>query len=353
MNYFVNKHIKGTERIYPMQGRRNYLRYDMNENPEGLPDDFVEMVKKEINSEFLAVYPEQGSFIRKYAAYINKLPHNVMVANGSDMAIRYILETFGEAGKEVLTVSPSFEMYRVHCSILGYNCVQVEYNSDFSISLDKILSHINDNTRVVVLVNPNNPVGNVYNDKEIEAIVSKAKQVGAVVIIDEAYYYFYNKSSIVLIEEYDNLIVLRTFSKLFSLAACRLGIIISSEGIINNIKKSALSFDVNAIALLFGERLLEHPEIEMNLIKAEKEGKKYILNELEKHGYTYRTGCGNFIFIKPRKSVEILTKDLKQKHKVLVKSYACELLRPYIRVTTGSINAMKKFLAAFFETDER
>ena len=353
MNYFVNEHIRDTERIYPMQGRRNYLRYDMNENPEGLPDDFVEIVKKEINSEFLAVYPEQGSFIRKYAAYINKLPHNVMVANGSDMAIRYILETFGEVGKEVLTVSPSFEMYRIHCSILGYNCVQVEYNSDFSISLDKILSNINDNTRVVVLVNPNNPIGNVYDDKEIEAIVNKARHVGAVVIIDEAYYYFYDKSSIENIEKYDNVIVLRTFSKLFSLAACRLGVIISSEEMITNIKKSALSFDVNAIALLFGERLLENPDIEKNLIEAEREGKKYILSELKKHGYTYRTGCGNFIFIKPQKHVEIITEELKQEHNVLVKSFSCELLRPYIRVTTGSINAMKKFLVAFFEVDKR
>ena len=139
----------------------------MNENPEGLPKDFIEMVKKEITPEFLATYPEQGRFLKKYANYIKMPLENIMAANGSDMAIRYIFETFGELGKDVVTVSPSFEMYRVHCSILGYNCVQIEYDDNFTLSVDKIVAAINDRTRIVVLVNPNNPVGNTYSENEI------------------------------------------------------------------------------------------------------------------------------------------------------------------------------------------
>lgn len=351
MNFFVNKNIRDTKRIYPMQERSKYLRYDMNENPEGLPKDFIEMVKKEITPEFLATYPEQGRFLEKYASYTKMPLENIMATNGSDMAIRYIFETFGELGKDVVTVSPSFEMYRVHCSILGYNCVQIAYDDNFTLSIDKIVAAINDRTRIVVLVNPNNPVGNTYSEREIEVIVNRANESGAIVIIDEAYHYFYNKTSLDLIKKYNNVIVLRTFSKLFSLAACRLGVIIASSVIINNVKKSALSFDVNSLALLFAERLLEHPEIEKRLMQSEKEGKQYLLMELSRQGYEHREGKGNFIFVKPRKKPCALAEELKQKHRVLVKTFSQELLSSYIRVTTGSVGSMQKFLKLFFQAD--
>ena len=125
MKYYVNEDIKNTVRIFPMQGRYEYHRYDMNENPEGLPGDFVESVLQEITPEFLAIYPEPDRFLYKYAEFIGADYENVLTTNGSDMAIRYLLETFGEKGKEVVTVSPSFEMYWVNCSILGLKHVPV------------------------------------------------------------------------------------------------------------------------------------------------------------------------------------------------------------------------------------
>ncbi|MBQ5345078.1 MAG: aminotransferase class I/II-fold pyridoxal phosphate-dependent enzyme, partial [Acidaminococcaceae bacterium] len=171
---FVNENIKRTERVFPMQGRYGYLRYDMNENPEGLPEDFVNSVLKEITPEFLAIYPEPDRFLCKYAKSLNIDFENVMATNGSDMAIRYLLETFGEPGKDVVTVSPSFEMYWVNCNILGLHHVPVSYESNLTISIDKITAAITENTRVVVLLNPNNPVGNVYTQEEAEAVIRKA-----------------------------------------------------------------------------------------------------------------------------------------------------------------------------------
>ena len=85
----------------------------MNENPEGLPKNFVDSVMQEITPEFLAVYPEPDRFLKKYASYIGAEYENVLTTNGSDSAIRYLLEIFCEKGKEVLTVSPSFA-----CTIL-------------------------------------------------------------------------------------------------------------------------------------------------------------------------------------------------------------------------------------------
>ena len=140
---FVNENIKNTERVFPMQGRYGYLRYDMNENPEGLPEEFVKSVLKEITPEFLAIYPEPDRFLHKYAHSLNVGYDNVMATNGSDMAIRYLLETFGEPGKDVVTVSPSFEMYWVNCNILGYHHVPVSYEPDLTIRIEKITDAIN------------------------------------------------------------------------------------------------------------------------------------------------------------------------------------------------------------------
>lgn len=348
---YVNGNIKNTVRVFPEQGRYDYLRYDMNENPEGLPEEFVQSVLKEITPEFLAIYPEPDRFLRKYADFIGVRYENVLATNGSDMAIRYLLETFGEPGKEVVTVSPSFEMYWVNCSLLGLKHVPVPYEEDLTISIDKIISAIGDDTRIVVLLNPNNPVGNVYTEEELRKVIKRAKEVGAIVVIDEAYHYFYPKTFLRYAVEEENVILLRTFSKLYSIAACRIGVIISNPELIHYVKNAKLTFDVNSIALLFAERILDEPGLTERLIQVEQEGKDYILRELSSRGYECRDCRGNFIFIKPRQNARQLAGRLKEEKRVLVHAYGKGLLSDYIRVSVGSKAAMKLFLDAFLETD--
>lgn len=349
--FYVDEHIKNTYRVFPRQGRYGYYRYDMNENPEGLPADFVREVCKEITPEFLAIYPEPDKFLHKYADFIGVKYENVLTTNGSDMAIRYLLETFGQEGKEVVTVSPSFEMYAVNCSILGLKHKPVAYEPDLTISVDKIVDAIGVDTRIVVLLNPNNPVGNVYTQQELERVLEKSRQVGAVVIIDEAYHYFYDKTFLEYALKEENVIVLRTFSKLMSLAACRLGVIISNPQIISYVKNARLTFEANSIALLFAERILDHPEMVDTLIAIERQGKEYVLGELKKHGYWCRDCRGNFIFVKPHGDAKQVADRLEQEKKVLVHAYGNPLLKDYLRVSVGSEKAMKIFLDAFLEVD--
>lgn len=351
MKFYINKNIKNTERVFPQQGRYGYKRYDMNENPEGLPKEFVESVVKEITPEFLSIYPEPDRFLNKYANFIGVKYENLVATNGSDMAIRYILETFGEQGKDVITVAPSFEMYWVNCCILGLNYVPISYEYDLSMNVDKILNAITNNTRIIVLLNPNNPVGNVYSEKELSSIVNKSKSVGAIVIIDEAYHYFYPKTFLEYALKEENVIVLRTFSKLFSIAACRLGVIISNPNIIHYIKNAKLTFDVNSIALLFGEKILDNPQLVKSLISIEKEGREFVLNSLKQRGYECKDCNGNFIFIKPKHDARYIAKKLENKKKVLVHPYSNPLLKDFIRVSTGSKQAMQVFLDAFYEVD--
>lgn len=348
---YVNNNIKNTVRVFPSQNRYNKYRFDMNENPDGLPAEFVNTVLKEITPKFLTVYPEPDVFIHKYADFVGVKPENVTVTNGSDMGLRYIMETFGEVGKDVVTVSPSFEMYWVNCCILGYHHVPVPYEKDLTINIKAILNAITHNTRIVSLLNPNNPVGNVYSENEVSQVINKAKSVGAIVIIDEAYHYFYPKTFLDLALRYDNVIILRTFSKAFSIPALRLGVIISNPEIIHYVTNSKMTFDVNSVALLFGERLLEHPELLQAVVDSENEGKKYTLEKLRENGYECRDCKGNYIFVKPRHNAKEIAKRLDKEKDILVHAYSNDLLKDFLRVSVGSVDTMKIFLNAFMELD--
>lgn len=351
MNVHVNPFIRNMTRIFPSQGRYGKLRYDMNENPEGLPKEFVDSVLSEITPEFLAIYPEPDRFLRKYAKFIGVQFENLVCTNGSDQAIRYILETFGEVGKEVVTVAPSFEMYWVNCMLLGYKHVPVAYEEDMSIDIRKIVNAITEDTRAVVLLNPNNPVGNVYTDAEFLAVQRRAEEVGAVVIIDEAYHYFYAKTFLKVAIERPNVVVLRTFSKLMSLAACRLGVVIANAELAHYVRNNRLTFDANSVALLFAERLIDRSDIVQELIRTQQEGKDYCLEELRKRGYWCRDCTGNFIFLRPNHDAHEVSNRLEKEFNVLVHPYGNPMLKDLIRVSTGSKSAMSKFLDAFVVAD--
>ena len=130
-----------------------------------------------------------------------------------------------------------------------------------------------------------------------------------------------------------------------------MGVIISNPEIIHYVKNARLSFDANSIALLFAERILDHPEMVEELIRIENEGKAYTLEELRKKGYECRDCRGNFIFVKPHHNAKEVAERLEKENQVLVHPYGNELLKDDIRVSVGSKEAMKIFLDAFFEVD--
>ena len=353
MSYYVNPNIKDTYRVFPRQDRYGYGRYDDNENPEGLPKAFVDSVLKEITPEYLATYPEPDKFLKKYAEFIGVGFENVYATNGSDHGIRVILETFGEQGKEVVTVSPTFEIYWVCCSLLGLKHKPVIYNDDFTIRIEQILDAITEDTRVVVLLNPNSPIGNLYSEKEVERVVDKAKKVGAVVVLDEAYHYFYEKTFLDFALKNENVILIRTFSKLMSLAGCRIGVVVGCPEIVHYVKNSRLGYELNSVGLLFAERLMEHPEIIQDLIRQEKDGKSYFVSELQKYGYWFMDCHGNYVLVKPKHDAHEISKLLEEKKKILVHPYGNAMMKEMLRVTVGSRNAMEYFMNAFLELDNK
>lgn len=352
MSYYVNDNIKKTVRVFPMTKRNGYLRLDMNENPSGLPKDFIESCKEKITGEFLATYPCESDFYKAYSTFIDVNSSSIIATNGSDSAIRYVIQTFGKPGKNVVTVDPTFGMYGVNCSIFGLRQVCVPYNEDLSFDTQKLVNAIDTNTSIAILVNPNNPMGDAFSIGDAKSIIQKAHLCGAIVLIDEAYHYFYDKTFLPLLSEFDNVLVLRTFSKLFSLAALRLGVIIGNNTLIDYIRRARLTFETNSTALLFASELLKRRDIITSLINSEREGKRYLTQILLSSGYKIIECKANFLLIAPKSSVKHTEDALREKHKILIHTFNSGVLKDYIRVTTGEVAIMKKFYSAFIDCDK-
>lgn len=340
---YIDERIKNTYRVPQPEGRGKYLRLDQNENPDGIPQWLFDRVIDKITPEFLSIYPEETELTEKFARKLGLKLNNVTLTDGSVVGMGYAIKVFGEEGKTILCVTPSFGMYKVYGEMVGMNAKLLKYEQDFSFDINKILSSIDSTVGIVVLVNPNMPVGNTYTREDIESIVKKAHQNNALVIIDEAYYYFYNQSSIDLIEKYDNVLLLRTFSKMLSIPALRIGAIISNPEIIRCINNYKPHYTVNSIALLFGEAIIDnYDRVIKELKELYEEGKEYIYSELEKNGYRYIPSNGCFVCFKPKnKSSEELTNLLKD-NGILVLCGTGDL-SGYLRLTI----AHKKYMEAF------
>lgn len=347
---YVNKNLINLERVRSKQGRMGYLKLDSNENPEGLPEEFFSKVMGKISREYVATYPEPEILKDEIAEYLGVKSENLIINNGSDEAIKSIFEVFGEEGKNLVTVWPTFAMYMVYGKMYGMNHVKVNYNDDFTFNFDNLLEKIDSNTGIVSLLNPNNPIGTVYTEEQARQIIEKADSVGALVVIDEAYHYFYKGTFVNLIKEYKNVIVLRTFSKLCSMAGLRIGFAVADESLIMHLEKIRQTFNVNTIAIKFAREILKEPTLIDDLIKIEKEGRDFIINKIKESGREYFAKNGNYVFIKCNKPVDEVFNKLEDK-KVLVKKYSDDFLKDYIRISTGSVAVMEKFWNIFEQID--
>lgn len=348
--YKLKAGIEELYRVSPHQGRGSYLRLDMNENPEGLPRDFFDKVISKLTPELLAMYPETGVLTKKLADYLGVAQDMITLSNGSDEAIKCIFEVFGNSGN-VVSVYPTFEMYAVYSKMYRLEHRIINYRDDFSVKIEDILDNIDQDTCIVSLLNPNNPIGNVYGLKETERIIEKAAECGALVAIDEAYHYFYPNTFIELTKMYDNVLVTRTFSKLCSIAGCRIGYAVGNPKIISLLSKVRGTYCVNAVALTFAEAILDEKDLIPELIKKEKAGRDFVLASLKENGYNHYAENGNYIFIKPHRPAGEVSEALAAE-KILVKTYSHPLLKDYVRITTGGVEPMKTFCETFYKIDK-
>lgn len=351
--YYLESKVEKLHRIFDQNERKDYLRLDLNENPGGLPKEFVASVLKEVTPQLVAQYPETLHFTEVLADYLNTDISHLCLVNGSAEGIRYIIQAFTSPNGRIVGVVPSYFMFQVYSEMYGREFIKVPYNEDLSMDVDNIIAELTDDTQLLILLNPNNPMGNVYTDEEFERILSAARKKQITILIDEAYHYFYPKTFIRYALEGEHIFITRTFSKLFSMAGCRLGYVAGWPEGVKMVQKMCTPHNTNAFAMLFAEKVLTTPGMTEDLIRNFKLGREYLVSWLDEKGYAHKGEAGNFIFIKPRTDAQRIVDRMKAEKKILIKNYpGVGEFGNCLRVSIGERKYMEQFTAALEDLDK-
>ena len=190
-------------------------------------------------------------------------------------------------------------------------------------------------------------------DEEFERIIKAANEKQVTVLVDEAYHYFYPKTFIDYALNKEHIFVTRTFSKLFSLAGCRLGYVAGWPEGVKMVQKLCTPHNTNAFAMKFAEEIITHPEVLQSLIDNFKEGRNWLISTLDANGYAHKGEAGNFMFIKTKTDAEKIVSRMKAEKKILIKSYPnVGNFGTCLRVSIGEKKYMELFWNALVELDK-
>ena len=233
------------------------IRLDANENPFSLQEPLKKKLLEEMGKVDFNRYPEAGSpgLREKYAQYFGVDRDLVMLGNGSDELIQILCLTFKGKINGVLVPVPSFVMYKIIAVNTGNKVVEIPLDQNFDLDTDAMLAKMEMNFPALVFLSyPNSPTGNLFSRDKIEAIIKKTP---GVVVVDEAYASFSGHTLVPLLKKYDNLIILKTLSKL-GMASMRLGFLIGNKDIISQLDKVRLPYNINSLSQIAANFFLDY-----------------------------------------------------------------------------------------------
>lgn len=285
--------------------------------------------------------PEYGILRKEIGSYTKVKMQNIFVSNGGDEIIDLLLRLVLNEGDEVIDCPPTFNMYSLSI-ILNRGVIKtVKRRKDFSVDIDLVINSINNKTKVVFICSPNNPTGNITPINEIRRIL----ETGVLVCVDEAYIEFGGESSISLLKKYENLIIIRTFSKWAGIAGFRLGYGLMSKYLVLQLMRIKAPYNVNSAAVIAGIASIQDSKYREKVLCLVINERKKLENEIQKmKEYTIFPLGGNFVFIQTTK---VQLRNIKKECKtqgIVLKFYESDLLGCAIRITIGTIRQNNKII---------
>lgn len=331
----------------PTGGRADKLRLDFNENTVGCSPKVTEFLRSRLDENRLAVYPEYTEVKRDLAAHFGVAEDEFLLTNGTDEAIQVLINTYVDDGDEVIILRPSYAMYRFYSDVAGAQVQEIDYRAGtLQFPLEELLDAISPATRAILISNPNNPTGTAVKAEGIEAILRRAQ--GAAVLIDEAYYEFCGITALHALPQAPNLFVSRTFSKVYGMAAMRLGCLFSQAQNIAYLHKAQSPYSVNTLAALAARVAVQDTDYIRRYVTEVLAARELLLVGLEKLDIPYFESHGNFVLMRiGDRAIEV--RDKLRDAGVLVRDRSYEL-PGCVRVTVGTREQMRRFLAELERT---
>ncbi len=326
----------------PTAGRAGKLRLDFNENTVGASPKVIEYLRECLSADGLAVYPEYAEAKRELATFFGVEPEDFILTNGTDEAIQVLINTYVDDGDEVLLLKPSYAMYRFYAELAGASIREIPYRAEkLAFPLEELLGAITPSTRAILIANPNNPTGTGTSRAGIERILEKA--AGAAVLIDEAYFEFCGVTALPLLNDYPNLFLSRTFSKVYGMASMRLGCLFSQSGNVDFLHKAQSPYSVNTVATLAARAAIKDSTYIEKYVTEVLAARELLYVGLEKLGISYYESKANFVLFEAGDRA-IPIRDGLRRRGVLVRDRSYEI-PGCVRVTVGTREQIRSFLA--------
>lgn len=347
MSYELNKKLKSIEPYEPETGEYP-IRLDANESCFDISEKFGDVISEAVKKVEFNRYPDPTAkkVTEAFAEFYGLKPEHCTAGNGSDELISLILSSFLDKGDTVVTLSPDFSMYAFYGFINELKIKNMPKEDDLKIDVGKVAEFCNNNdVKAIIFSNPCNPTSLGVRRQDIIRLV---KNVFCLVIIDEAYMDFWGESVLDTVEEFDNLVVLKTCSKNMGMAALRLGFAVSGDTISTALKAAKSPYNVNAITQAAAAAVLRHKPMIMEYTAEIVHSRKMLqsaVTELAERYFTIEKvydSVTNFIFIKTPKAKEIY-------NKLIQRGVSVRYMGSYLRVTAGTERENHIFLKEFKE----
>lgn len=311
------------------------IKVNANECNMNLPPLVAERVMARLSHVAFNRYPNEEEDLLKenISKSYSLTKKNVLLGGGSSEIIEKLFYSFGGDNKKIIYPMPSFSMYHIYAHAAEAKGTQVPLNEDYTFDVDKFIDTVNkEKASLCVICNPNNPTGGALAVDVIEKI---AQNVDCPFLVDEAYMEFYGKSATTLLKKYPKLLVARTFSKAYGLAAARVGYLLGDEKIINMVERAFMPYHMNVLSLVVADivwQMRSEYEPRIAMIIAER---KRMAEELKKiEGIIVYPSETNFLLIKVRDGAAL--NDAFIRHNIGVRSFGnAKNLSNCLRISMG------------------
>ncbi len=324
------------------------LKLDGNESTIAPSPRVIDAITKALTNVNLNWYPDaEATVLRRRLTDYTGLPlEYISCFGGSDMALEYITRTYLEPGCSALLSAPTYENFRVFAHSTGATVELVTYQNQFHPKASTLLQSISAKTRLIYICNPNNPTGAMFSEREIVHLLELSPQ--QMFVIDEAYFEFCNQSMAKLVKQYTNLIVVRTFSKAFGLAALRIGYILSDPANLEYIHRIKVGKDVNVLAQVAAVAALEDLDYTERYIEQIGQSKRLLAAELRNIGCEFHITPANFFLIRfadPQEGLQVL-----EQSQIFARDLSgIPQLEGLVMATIGTLEQTKRLLRVLSE----
>ena len=331
------------EELKKLYGCSRLWRLNNNENPLGPPPEAQAVIDR-FPPPRASVYPSGDSYyLRGYLAEKFGLhPDQFLVGNGANEVITFVIKAFCQEGDNIVTADRTFSVYEWVAEFSGVEARLVPLK-DFGFDEEAMLQRRDERTKIFFVCNPNNPTGTYWDEGRLRSFLDRL-QGRQIVVVDEAYFEFVEKddfpNGMKLLGEYPNLVVFRTFSKMYALAGLRIGFLAGDRQVVDIIRKTCVVYSVNSLAQETALAALKDPEHLPRTRAMVRTGKNFLMKELDLLKLPFISGEGNFLMVKLPMSDSLAYRRLMTRG-VMVRTMTGFRFPNYIRITISSLEAME------------